>query len=108
MLTCQKKKSLRQRKGKGIGNPFEAVESGGGGESVSPRTHRVNLGVNSKEMFLVEGWVDHVMELLEGHEDPDSDPESWACNQYHSDLSLSNFIKLRDHYRVPEGVRLFF
>ncbi|KAL2454722.1 Uncharacterized protein Adt_47782 [Abeliophyllum distichum] len=59
-------------------------------------------------MDLVEGWVEHVRELLEGHEDPDSDPGYWACNQYPSEFNLSDFTKLRDHYRVLDGVRLIF
>ncbi|KAL2551845.1 uncharacterized protein Fot_05464 [Forsythia ovata] len=59
-------------------------------------------------MDLVEGWVEHVRELSRGHEDPDSDPKYWACNQYHSDVNLSDFTKLRYHYKVPEGIRLIF
>ncbi|KAL2489047.1 hypothetical protein Fot_42339 [Forsythia ovata] len=53
-------------------------------------------------MDLVEDWVEHVTELSRGHDDPDSDPENWACNQYHYDLSLADFTKLRDLYRVLE------
>ncbi|KAL2538434.1 hypothetical protein Fot_19825 [Forsythia ovata] len=106
--TRQSEESARQRKGKGIAGPFGVVESGDDGESISPRTHRVNLGLDPKEMDLVEGWVEHVRELSGGHEDPDSDLGRWACNQYHSKLSLADFTKLRDLYRVPEGVRLIF
>ncbi|KAL2488710.1 Uncharacterized protein Fot_42002 [Forsythia ovata] len=98
----------RQRKGKGVAGPFGVAEPDGDGESISPRTYRVNLGLASDEMDLIEGWVEHVMELFGEHEDPDSDPDSWACNQYHSNLSLVDIAKLREPYRVPEGVRLIF
>ncbi|KAL2497290.1 Uncharacterized protein Adt_22840 [Abeliophyllum distichum] len=59
-------------------------------------------------MDLEEDWVEHIRELLEGHEDSDSDPEYWACNQYPSKLNLLDFTKLRDHYTVSDGVRLIF
>ncbi|KAL2553652.1 hypothetical protein Fot_07271 [Forsythia ovata] len=84
------------------------MESSDDGKSISRRTHRVNLGLDPKKMDLVEDWVEHVRELSGGHEDPDSHLGSWACSQYHSDLSFVDFTKLRDLYRVPEGVRLIF
>ncbi|KAL2529159.1 uncharacterized protein Fot_21760 [Forsythia ovata] len=99
---------MRQQKGKEVASLSEAVEFGGGRESVSPRTHRVNLGLNHKEMDLVEDWVEHVRELSGGHEDPDFVPEYWACNLYPSELNVLDFTKLRDHYRVLERVRLIF
>ncbi|KAL2509102.1 hypothetical protein Fot_32749 [Forsythia ovata] len=98
----QREESVRQRKGKWIAGPSGVVESGDDGESISPKTYRVNLGLDPKEMNLVEGWVEHVRELSRGHEDPDSDPDSWACNQYHSDLSFADFTKLKDLYMVSE------
>ncbi|KAL2509721.1 hypothetical protein Fot_33368 [Forsythia ovata] len=102
-LQRQREESARQRKCKWMAGSSGVIESGDDGESISPRTHRVNLGLDPNEMDLVEGWIEHVRELLGEHEDPDSDPGSWACNQYHSDLSPADFTKLRDLYRVPEG-----
>ncbi|KAL2508805.1 hypothetical protein Fot_32452 [Forsythia ovata] len=78
IVVMQREESVRQRKGKWIAGPFGVVESGDDGESISPRTYRVNLGLDPNEMDLVEGWVEHVRELSRGHDDPDSDPDSWA------------------------------
>ncbi|KAL2502354.1 Plus3 domain-containing protein [Forsythia ovata] len=91
-----------------MAGPSGVIESGNDGESINPRTHKVNLGLDPNEMDLVEGWIEHVRELSRGHEDSDSDPGSWACNQYHFDLSPTDFTKIMDLYRVPEGVRLIF
>ncbi|KAL2520849.1 hypothetical protein Fot_24772 [Forsythia ovata] len=100
--------SARQRKGKWIDGPSRVVEFYDDGESISPRIHRVNHRLALEKMDLVEGWEEHVREFLGRHEDPDSNPEYWAWNQYHYDLNLSNFTKLRDHYRVPEEIILIF
>ncbi|KAL2529820.1 hypothetical protein Fot_22421 [Forsythia ovata] len=102
-LQRQMEESVRQRICKGITGPSKVVEFGDDGESISPRTHMVNLGLDPYEMDLVESWEGHVRELSRGHKEPDSDIERWACNQYHSDLSLVDFTKLRDLYRVLEG-----
>ncbi|KAL2557416.1 hypothetical protein Fot_02155 [Forsythia ovata] len=84
------------------------MESSGDGKSVNPRTHRVNLGFTLEEMDMVKGWVEHVKEISRGHEDHDFNLEYWACNQYPSEPNILDFTKLRDHYRVPEEVRLIF
>ncbi|KAL2545262.1 hypothetical protein Fot_14495 [Forsythia ovata] len=55
-----------------------------------------------------KSWVEYVRELSGVHEDPESDPSYWACNKHPTKLSMSDFTKLRDKYRVPEGVRLIF
>ncbi|KAL2521235.1 Uncharacterized protein Fot_25158 [Forsythia ovata] len=59
-------------------------------------------------MERVEKWVEHVRGLFGGHEDPESDPIYWACNKYPSELNISDFTKLRDQDRVPNGVRMIF
>ncbi|KAL2549645.1 hypothetical protein Fot_11175 [Forsythia ovata] len=67
--------SARQRKGKRIAGPSGAVESGSDGESISHRTHRVNLELTSDKMDLVEGWVEYVRELSGGHEDIEAESD---------------------------------
>ncbi|KAL2496002.1 Uncharacterized protein Fot_39759 [Forsythia ovata] len=79
---------------------------GDGGESISPRTHWVNLGLKLVEMDLVEGRVEYVRKLSGGHEDPEVEPDDWACSEYPSDLNISDFTKLRDQYRILEYVKL--
>ncbi|KAL2483153.1 hypothetical protein Fot_44597 [Forsythia ovata] len=103
-LHMQREESAMQRKCKRIAGPSGVIESGDDGESITPRTHRVNLGLDPNEMDLVEGCIEHIRELSEGHEDPDSDPGSWTCNQYHSDLSLVDFTKLRTFIRCRMGL----
>ncbi|KAL2528034.1 hypothetical protein Fot_20635 [Forsythia ovata] len=49
-LQKQKEESLTQQKVKGVAGPSGVVESGGEGESISSRTHMVNLGLAPKEM----------------------------------------------------------
>ncbi|KAL2493882.1 hypothetical protein Fot_37639 [Forsythia ovata] len=107
-LQKQMEESARQRKGKWIAGPSGVENLVMMGSLLALESHRVNLGLESDEIDLVEGWVEHVRELAGRHEVLDFDPESWACNKYHSDLNLLDFTKLRDHYRVPEGVRLIF
>ncbi|KAL2528220.1 hypothetical protein Fot_20821 [Forsythia ovata] len=102
-LQKQKEESLTQQKVKGVAGPSGVVESSSDGESISPRTHMVNLGLAPEEMDRVEGWVEHARELSGEREDPKADLEYWACNQYPSELNLSDFTKLRDHYRMPKG-----
>ncbi|KAL2520853.1 hypothetical protein Fot_24799 [Forsythia ovata] len=105
---CSKRKeeSTRQCKGKGIVGPSRAAESSGDGESISPRTHRVNLGLTFYKMDLVEGWVEYVGELSGGHEDPEAESEDWAYSEYSSKLNIPDFTKLRDQYRILKSVRL--
>ncbi|KAL2529457.1 hypothetical protein Fot_22058 [Forsythia ovata] len=105
-LQRQIEESARQRKGKGIACSSGVIDYGDDGESISPRNHTVILGLDPNEMDLVEGWIEHVREFSGGHEDPKSDFGSWACNQYHSHLSPTDFTKLRDLYKVLYGVRL--
>ncbi|KAL2502394.1 hypothetical protein Fot_36242 [Forsythia ovata] len=64
-----------------MAGPSGVIESGNDGESINPRTHKVNLGLDPNEMDLVEGWIEHVRELSRGHEDSDSDPGSWAYGE---------------------------
>ncbi|KAL2551684.1 hypothetical protein Fot_05303 [Forsythia ovata] len=104
-LQKQKEEITGRQKGKRIVGPFRAAESGGNGKSVIPKTHRVNLGLTPEEIDLVEGWVEYVRELSRGNEDPDAEPEKWTCSEYPSELSISNFNKLRGQYRILESVR---
>ncbi|KAL2486562.1 Uncharacterized protein Adt_31318 [Abeliophyllum distichum] len=57
-------------------------------------------------MDLVEGWDEYVRELSGGHEDHEAESEESACREYPSELNISDFTKLRDHYRILEYVRL--
>ncbi|KAL2557818.1 hypothetical protein Fot_02557 [Forsythia ovata] len=107
-LQKQREESTRQQKGKWIAGPSGVENLVMMGSLLARESHRVNLGLEPDEIDLVEGWVEHVRELAGRHEVLDFDPESWACIKYHSDLNLLDFTKLRDHYRVPEGVRLIF
>ncbi|KAL2528839.1 uncharacterized protein Fot_21440 [Forsythia ovata] len=59
-------------------------------------------------MDLVEGWVEYVKELSRGHEDPEAGPKDWACSEYPSELSIHDFTKLRDQYRILKSVRLIY
>ncbi|KAL2528745.1 Uncharacterized protein Fot_21346 [Forsythia ovata] len=105
-LQKQIEESMRQQKGKGVDGPSESEESGGNRESVSPRTHAVNLGLTPDEIDLVEGWVEYDRELSRGHEDPKVGLEDWACSEYPSELSIPDFTRLRDQYRILDSVRL--
>ncbi|KAL2548012.1 uncharacterized protein Fot_09542 [Forsythia ovata] len=62
----------------------------------------------SDEMDRVEEWVEYIRVLSKGHKDPNFDLEYWACNKYSSKLNVFDFAKLRDKYKVPEGVKLIF
>ncbi|KAL2558180.1 hypothetical protein Fot_02919 [Forsythia ovata] len=105
-LQMQKKEGSRQKKGKWVAGPSKVMNPCGG--RISPRTHRVNLGLASDEEDRVEEWVEYIRELSEGHEDPESDPSYWACSKYPTELSMSNFTKVRNKYRIPEEIRLIF
>ncbi|KAL2471583.1 hypothetical protein Adt_39719 [Abeliophyllum distichum] len=66
----------------------------------------VNLGIILNEMDRVEGCVNYVRDLSGRHEDPEPNPEYWACNKYLFKLNISDFTKLREQYWVPEIMRL--
>ncbi|KAL2558937.1 hypothetical protein Fot_03676 [Forsythia ovata] len=100
-MQMQKEESLRQKKENGVVSPFGGISPREIGR-VSPRTHRVNLGLTSDEMDKVKGWVEYVRKLSRRLEDPESDPNYWACSKYPSELNISNFTKLRDQYRIPK------
>ncbi|KAL2538371.1 Chlorophyll a-b binding protein [Forsythia ovata] len=108
LLTCRDKGKRAQDKEnvRSVASSSGTAEPGGGGESISPRTQRVNLGLAPDEMDLVEGWVEYVRGLLGGHEDHEAESEDWACSEYPLDLNISDFTKLMDQYRISECVRL--
>ncbi|KAL2557668.1 hypothetical protein Fot_02407 [Forsythia ovata] len=105
-LHKQREEIARQRKGNGVAGLSGEAKLGGDGESISLRTHRVNLGLAPDEMDLVEGRVEYVREFSGGHKDPEAELEDWACSEYPSDLNIYDFTKLRDQYRILECVRL--
>ncbi|KAL2558133.1 hypothetical protein Fot_02872 [Forsythia ovata] len=78
------------------------------GGRISPRTHRVNIGLAPYEVDRVEKWVEYIRELSGGHEDPESDPSYWACSKYPTELSMSDFTKVMSKYRIPKEIRLIF
>ncbi|KAL2551972.1 hypothetical protein Fot_05646 [Forsythia ovata] len=59
-------------------------------------------------MEQVEEWVEHVRVLSRGHEDPGSNPRYWACSKYPTEMSMSDFTKVKSKYRIPDEIRLIF
>ncbi|KAL2508812.1 hypothetical protein Fot_32459 [Forsythia ovata] len=107
-LQKQREESLKRWKDKGVAGPSGRGESGGDGEFISHRTHRINLGLAPEEVDRVEKWVEYIRELSGGHENPESDPCYWACSKYPTKLSMSNFTKVMSKYKIPDEIRLIF
>ncbi|KAL2553915.1 hypothetical protein Fot_07534 [Forsythia ovata] len=95
--------------------PSGVVESSGDRESISPRTHRVNLGLALEEMDLVEGWVEHVREYREGMRSPTPIPNTGHVTRKvptffltEKDLAVISWLySFKDFYGVIGSDHLF-